>query len=370
MTETDIQDTINSEATPTVAPENNDIKFTIGASQDVSESVSNTIVEQSQSTQQENTADSKAPAENTNVEQKKIAIGFKKEEPEQIFSTLKEKFGREIDEDYLTNDYKSLYTSTEEKLKAIQTQSEVLDDEVIKSIVEYKKKGGDLKDFFYAQTIDPETIPIQKLIKDFVDRANPEYDELIKEMELTHKYGLGIDLEAEIEEAKDNGDSERLYKLVEIKKNRIDAINAQKQHINAQKVELLSKQPNVQNQEEIQKQYEAKLGEYAKYANENLTTIRDLTLGDFSLGEQKADPSYIGYKDDNGLLYVQGISDKDLTEAIFIYKNKDAIFKKIREELNVEAEIKTDKIYNNPVESHIIPTSSSGNGQIKFTIKN
>ena len=53
--------------------------------------------------------------------------------------------------------------------------------------------------------------------------------------------------------------------------------------------------------------------------------------------------------------------------AFIVYQ---LFFSDKRSKLNVEAEIKTDKIYNNPVESHIIPTSSSGNGQIKFTIKN
>jgi len=367
MVETEVQNT-NTEVASTNTEVSNEIKFTVGESRN--EPIDNGVasnVEQQSAPLENNTDVSDANV--TQQENKVISIGFKKEEPAEIFNTLKQKFGRDIDEDYLTKDYKTLFANTEEKLKQFESKSALLDDEVIKSIVDYKAKGGDLKEFFYAQTIDPESIPHEKLIKDFVDRANPEYDDLLKEIELSHKYGIGLDLEDEIAEARENGDANRLYQLVEMKKNRIDAIGKQKEHITSQKVEILNKQPIVQDQQEIQKQYEAKLQQYSEYAQKELSTVRDLRLGDFSLGEQRLDTSHIGFKDDNGILYVQGISDRELNEAIFIYKNKDAIFNKIREDLNVDAEIRTDRAFNNPIQSQIIPTSSSSNGQIKFKIK-
>ncbi|MFN8296808.1 MAG: hypothetical protein U0T69_11470 [Chitinophagales bacterium] len=386
MSEEEVQTNNNEAANASAAATNADIKFSIGASQQAATNTNTEVVNtETVNTEQNNTntqtqteattaATTEATANNeaaekATTEQKKIPIEFKKQEPSEIFNTLKQQYGREIDEDYLKKDYKSLFTQAEEKLKHFESKIAILDDEVIKSIVDYKNKGGDLKEFFYAQTIDADSIPQDKLITDFVNRQNPDYDDLIKEMELTQKYGIGIDLEAEIKEARENQDTAQLYKLAEIKKNRIDASNAQKQYINAQKVEILNRQPAVQNQEEVQKQFEAKLGEYAKYAEENLSTIRELTLGDFSLGEQIADTSYIGYKDESGILYVHGITDRELTEAIFIYKNKDAIFNKIREDLNVDAEIKNDQAFNNPVQTNVIPTSSSSNGEIKFQIK-
>ena len=41
-----------------------------------------------------------------------------------MFSTIKEKFGREIDEDYLTTDYKTKATAAEQQLADVKEQAE------------------------------------------------------------------------------------------------------------------------------------------------------------------------------------------------------------------------------------------------------
>lgn len=285
-----------------------------------------------------------------------------------FYSTLKDKFGREIDEDYLKNDYRFKYAELENKYNSEAKNTELYKNEAVSALVDYISKGGNAYDFFNAQIINPDSISDDELIKNYVDRNNPEYDDLIKGVELRQKYAYGIDLDAEIEEAKENNDEDRLYQLAQVKKNRIDAAKSQKEYIKSQKIELLNK-PNI-NTEEIQKEYERKLGDYAEFAQKELSNIRELKIGNFNLGAQKADVSNLLYKDDESkLLYVNGITDRELIEAIFIYRNKDAIFKSISSALNVKAEVENDKAYNNPVSTQVIPQKSSSDG-FRFKILN
>lgn len=285
-----------------------------------------------------------------------------------FYSTLKDRFGREIDEDYLKNDYRFKYAELENKYNSEAKNTELYKNEAVSALVDYISKGGNAFDFFNAQVINPDSLSEDELIKSFVDRNNPEYDDLIKSVELRQKYAYGVDLDTEIAEAKENNDEDRLYQLAQVKKNRIDAAKEQKEYIKNQKVELLSKSNT--NTEEIQKEYERKLGDYAEFAQKELSNIRELKIGDFNLGKQKADVSNLLYKDDESkLLYVNGITDRELIEAIFIYRNKDAIFKSISSALNVKAEVENDRAYNNPVSTQVIPQKSSSDG-FRFKILN
>lgn len=269
-------------------------------------------------------------------------------------------------------DYKSMYEQAvaerEEITNKVKSYEGDVNHEAVKHLKEYLDKGGNPADYYKAQTIDADTIPADTLIEDFYKRKNPDYDSMMIEVGLEDKFGVGQDIDALIAEAKENMDRTELSRLITIKENRLLAQTEQKAFLREQKNTLLTPKEAEKtgySDEEVQ----ALKAEFDKGLKAQIDGIKDIKVGNWKVpvkpGDLKADR--VVMKDNgSGLLYVNGVDEKTLLEALYVYENMGSIQGAIEKKYNVEAEKKSDTIYNHSQESQIKP-SITPNTSIKIT---
>lgn len=240
--------------------------------------------------------------------------------------------------------------------------------EAVKHLQEYLDKGGDVASYYKAQTIDVDKMPEDDLIEDFYKRKNPAFDDMMVDIGLEDDYGKGINLETAIAEAKEAGDRAELSKLMKIKANRIAAIDEQKAFLREQKNTLLESKPAAEktlSDEDVVKMADA----YQNGLKERVAAVKEITVGDYLVpvkpGELRTD-SIVMKHDDTGLLYVHGVDENTLLQALHFYENRDRIYGALEKKLAVKSEIKSDKVYNN-AQSTTIKPAVQGQSSIKIT---
>lgn len=276
-----------------------------------------------------------------------------------IFGVVKEKFGREIDEDYLKNDYRTQLQQSQSLLEDVRTKVEsakhIFDNPDLLAVADYVKNGVGIKEALQALTLNPDEIPEERLILDSVTRnnsfiKNPDDLELLA----SRKFGLGEDLEIIKEEQ-----PERYFDIL---KNRQEAIADQKKFLESKKLELLT--PTAQQQTQVQVQdtifTPENLQKFKTELSAEIESFNDMQLGEVKTAYDKKLLNEIsgnilfsgdieGY--DKKVTVVEGFSSKEVLDALYFLKNKDAhlneFVKEVGKAKSVEAIKKADELYNN-----------------------
>lgn len=304
-----------------------------------------------------------AAAENTNVEPEKKVIEtpapVNTDTPD-VFSTIKEKFGREIDEDYLTTDYKAKATDAEQQLADVKEQAEkfkhIFENKTLLQIADLMKAGNSAKDILESMSIEVEQIPSDQLIIDYIKREKPFLDEEDRKLYAENNFGIGEDLD----------DLKRFdpARYFQLKENIEKAVSGQKQFLNEIKVTLVT--PAAQSQEQVQPEATItvdKVKNFKDTFNQHVNSLKDFQVAtDFSQpfdkDALKLESDKIVYSGDlngNKVLMLSGIDDKTVLEALYLYNKKQALFsefktnieKSITEEKSIEAFKQVGDIYNN-----------------------
>lgn len=304
-----------------------------------------------------------AAVENTNVEPEKKVIEtpapVNTDTPD-VFSTIKEKFGREIDEDYLTTDYKAKATDAEQQLADVKEQAEkfkhIFENKTLLQIADLMKAGNSAKDILESMSIEVEQIPSDQLILDYIKREKPFLDEEDRKLYAENNFGLGEDLE-DLKIV----DPSRYFQL---KENIEKAVSGQKQFLNEKKVTLVT--PTAQSQDQVQPEATItvdKVKTFKDTFNQHVNSLKDFQVAtDFSQpfdkDALKLESDKIVYSGDlngNKVLMLSGIDDKTVLEALYLYNKKQALFsefktnieKSITEEKSIEAFKQVGDMYNN-----------------------
>lgn len=304
-----------------------------------------------------------ASAENTNVEPEKKVIEtpapVNTDTPD-VFSTIKEKFGREIDEDYLTTDYKAKATDAEQQLADVKEQAEkfkhIFENKTLLQIADLMKAGNSAKDILESMSIEVEQIPSDQLILDYIKREKPFLDEEDRKLYAENNFGIGEDLD-DLKKV----DPARYFQL---KENIEKAVSGQKQFLNERKVTLVT--PSAQSQEQVQPEATItvdKVKNFKDTFNQHVNSLKDFQVAtDFSQpfdkDALKLESDKIVYSGDlngNKVLMLSGIDDKTVLEALYLYNKKQALFsefktnieKSITEEKSIEAFKQVGDMYNN-----------------------
>ena len=304
-----------------------------------------------------------AAVENTNVEPEKKVIEtpapVNTDTPD-VFSTIKEKFGREIDEDYLTTDYKAKATDAEQQLADVKEQAEkfkhIFENKTLLQIADLMKAGNSATDILESLSIDVEKIPSDQLILDYIKREKPFLDEEDRKLYAENNFGLGEDLE-DLKKV----DPSRYFQL---KENIEKAVSGQKQFLNERKVTLVT--PTAQSQDQVQPEATItvdKVKTFKDTFNQHVNSLKDFQVAtEFSkpfdkdaLKLQSDKIVYSGDLNGNKVLMLSGIDDKTVLEALYLYNKKQALFsefktnieKSITEEKSIEAFKQVGDMYNN-----------------------
>jgi hypothetical protein len=304
-----------------------------------------------------------AAAENTNVEPEKKVIEtpapVNTDTPD-VFSTIKEKFGREIDEDYLTTDYKAKATDAEQQLADVKEQAEkfkhIFENPTLLQIADLMKAGNSATDILESLSIDVEKIPSDQLILDYIKREKPFLDEEDLQLFAEQNFGLGEDLE----------DLRRVdpARYFQFKENIEKAVSGQKQYLNEKKVTLVT--PTAQSQDQVQPEATItvdKVKTFKDTFNQHVNSLKDFQVAtEFSkpfdkdaLKLQSDKIVYSGDLNGNKVLMLSGIDDKTVLEALYLHNQKQALFDEfktkietsITENKSIEAFQKVSDIYNN-----------------------
>lgn len=304
-----------------------------------------------------------AAAENTSVEPEKAVIEtpapVNTDTPD-VFSTIKEKFGREIDEDYLTTDYKAKATDAEQQLADVKEQAEkfkhIFENKTLLQIADLMKAGNSATDILESLSIDVEKIPSDQLILDYIKREKPFLDEEDRKLYAENNFGVGEDLD----------DLKRVdpARYFQLKENIEKAVSGQKQFLNERKVTLVT--PAAQSQEQVQPEATItvdKVKNFKDTFNQHVNSLKDFQVAtDFSQpfdkDALKLESDKIVYSGDlngNKVLMLSGIDDKTVLEALYLYNKKQALFsefktnieKSITEEKSIEAFKQVGDMYNN-----------------------
>ena len=304
-----------------------------------------------------------AAVENTNVEPEKKVIEtpapVNTDTPD-VFSTIKEKFGREIDEDYLTTDYKAKATDAEQQLADVKEQAEkfkhIFENKTLLQIADLMKAGNSATDILESLSIDVEKIPSDQLILDYIKREKPFLDEEDRKLYAENNFGVGEDLD----------DLKRVdpARYFQLKENIEKAVSGQKQFLNERKVTLVT--PAAQSQEQVQPEATItvdKVKNFKDTFNQHVNSLKDFQVAtDFSQpfdkDALKLESDKIVYSGDlngNKVLMLSGIDDKTVLEALYLYNKKQALFsefktnieKSITEEKSIEAFKQVGDMYNN-----------------------
>ena len=304
-----------------------------------------------------------AAVENTNVEPEKKVIEtpapVNTDTPD-VFSTIKEKFGREIDEDYLTTDYKAKATDAEQQLADVKEQAEkfkhIFENKTLLQIADLMKAGNSATDILESLSIDVEKIPSDQLILDYIKREKPFLDEEDRKLYAENNFGVGEDLD----------DLKRVdpARYFQLKENIEKAVSGQKQFLNERKVTLVT--PAAQSQEQVQPEATItvdKVKNFKDTFNQHVNSLKDFQVATefskpFDKDALKLESDKIVYSGDlngNKVLMLSGIDDKTVLEALYLYNKKQALFsefktnieKSITEEKSIEAFKQVGDMYNN-----------------------
>ena len=224
-----------------------------------------------------------AATENTSVEPEKTVIEtpapVNTDTPD-VFSTIKEKFGREIDEDYLTTDYKAKATDAEQQLADVKEQAEkfkhIFENKTLLQIADLMKAGNSAKDILESMSIEVEQIPSDQLILDYIKREKPFLDEEDRKLYAENNFGIGEDLD----------DLKRVdpARYFQLKENIEKAVSGQKQFLNERKVTLVT--PVAQSQEQVQPEATItvdKVKNFKDTFNQHVNSLKDFQVAtDFS----------------------------------------------------------------------------------------
>ena len=273
-----------------------------------------------------------------------------------IFAPLKTKFSREdLDEDYLTKNYRQLLKEEADAKASIQ--KELLEfkskQEISEAAVEldkFVKAGGNPIDFFKAQTVDIKTIPEDQKLFDYLKRNNPLYtDDIIK-----HKIKTEYGLSPEIEGFKDSEYIDEQNKYFDALTKRIDAVAAQDKFLEDSKIKLTTPPQASEVQTQVEEiDYHALVAEYQTKLLQNIGTGREISVGDmkFKMDDAGRDglvPHFLSNQE--GVLMLTGVDEKEVFDALALWRGKDAVFNAIKKEANVTAEIRNDELHNNAAE--------------------
>lgn len=302
-----------------------------------------------------------AAVENTNVEPEKKVTETPapvNTDAHDVFSTIKEKFGREIDEDYLTTDYKTKATAAEQQLADVKEQAEkfkhIFENPTLLQIADLMKAGNSATDILESLSIDVEKIPSDQLILDYIKREKPFLSQEDLQLFAEQNFGLGEDLE-DLRRV----DPERYFQF---KENIEKAVSGQKQYLNEKKVTLVT--PNTQEQVSPEATITVdKVKTFKDTFNQHVNSLKDFQVAtEFSkpfdkdaLKLQSDKIVYSGDLNGNKVLMLSGIDDKTVLEALYLHNQKQALFDEfktkietsITENKSIEAFQKVSDIYNN-----------------------
>ena len=275
-----------------------------------------------------------------------------------VFSTIKEKFGREIDEDYLTTDYKTKATAAEQQLADVKEQAEkfkhIFENPTLLQIADLMKAGNSATDILESLSIDVEKIPSDQLILDYIKREKPFLSQEDLQLFAEQNFGLGEDLE-DLRIV----DPARYFQF---KENIEKAVSGQKQYLNEKKVTLVT--PNTQEQVSPEATITVdKVKTFKDTFNQHVNSLKDFQVAtEFSkpfdkdaLKLQSDKIVYSGDLNGNKVLMLSGIDDKTVLEALYLHNQKQALFDEfktkietsITENKSIEAFQKVSDIYNN-----------------------
>ena len=302
-----------------------------------------------------------AAVENTNVEPEKKVTETPapvNTDAHDVFSTIKEKFGREIDEDYLTTDYKTKATAAEQQLADVKEQAEIFkhifENPTLLQIADLMKAGNSATDILESLSIDVEKIPSDQLILDYIKREKPFLSQEDLQLFAEQNFGLGEDLE----------DLRRVdpARYFQFKENIEKAVSGQKQFLNEKKVTLVT--PTAQEQVSPEATITVdKVKTFKDTFNQHVNSLKDFQVAtEFSkpfdkdaLKLQSDKIVYSGDLNGNKVLMLSGIDDKTVLEALYLHNQKQALFDEfktkietsITENKSIEAFQKVSDIYNN-----------------------
>jgi len=180
------------------------------------------------------------------VDNKEVVVPITEEVD--VYKTLTEKHGRTIDEEYLSTDWREKATLAEKTLESskekIESFKHIFENKDLLQIADLMKNGHSAKDILESMAIEPDKIPSDQLIIDYIRREKPFLSKEDIELFAEQNYGVGEDL-AELK----LHDPQRYFQLIE---NIDKATSAQKQFLSDRKLSLLNTptvatQPNSDN---------------------------------------------------------------------------------------------------------------------------
>lgn len=279
-----------------------------------------------------------------------------------IFAIAKEKFGRDIDEDYLVNDYKSKFEATNNEFSALLEKTKsiqhIMENPDLIKIADYMKDGVGVKEALEALSINPDTIPEDKLIIDAVKRANPyikSEDDL--NLFLQSNYGIGENLD----ELK-GFDTAKYFNIL---KNRDEATKAGKDYLNSKKLELTQAPERQAVQEQHNPFNEEMINNFHKTIADEINSFENFNIGDVAngglskpydktqLSELSQNILFSGNVDgfDDSVTIIKGVTSKEILNALYLLKNQDTHLNEFvtetQKQKSIEAIKNADSVYNN-----------------------
>lgn len=297
------------------------------------------------------------PAEETADETEK----FNKEDTPLYIPELKEKYGIEKEDLSKFSEYKDSFGKFSE-LKS------VLEDEDVKTFLDFKKNGGTLADFIEASRIDVAKFTDEQLVKMSIEadlKGQGIVNNLEKHINTTYNKEFGKELErinaelAELEddefESDENG--ERKAEL-ELEKEKIESkiakiVETQKKLLEDKKVDIMK---NNNNQSQIN--YEERAEKFRTFLNDGIDKAKELKLKlndgqvvDIPKEEFKAIAQGVLMQEqtEEGVpfIYLQGHNTYEVVTALYLKKNIDKIVSNAVSKAVVQKEKALIAEYNN-----------------------
>ena len=277
-----------------------------------------------------------------------------------VYKTLTEKHGRTIDEEYLSTDWREKATLAEKTLESskekIESFKHIFENKDLLQIADLMKNGHSAKDILESMAIEPDKIPSDQLIIDYIRREKPFLSKEDIELFAEQNYGVGEDL-AELK----LHDPQRYFQLIE---NIDKATSAQKQFLSDRKLSLLNTptvatQPNSDNLITFEK-----VKDYKSSLGNHLESLKEIKVSDdYSKAYDKAKLQEVSDNivfsgdlgDNKNVVMLTGLDDKTILEALYFHKNKEALISELKTKLetsiaekkSVEAFQKVGDLYNN-----------------------
>ena len=277
-----------------------------------------------------------------------------------VYKTLTEKHGRTIDEEYLSTDWREKATLAEKTLESskekIESFKHIFENKDLLQIADLMKNGHSAKDILESMAIEPDKIPSDQLILDYIRREKPFLSKEDIELFAEQNYGVGEDL-AELK----LHDPQRYFQLIE---NIDKATSVQKQFLSERKLSLLNTptvatQPNSDNLITVEK-----VKDYKSSLGNHLESLKEIKVSDdYSKAYDKAKLQEVSDNivfsgdlgDNKNVVMLTGLDDKTILEALYFHKNKEALISELKTKLetsiaekkSVEAFQKVGDLYNN-----------------------